>query len=113
MDNWKQGVWSAVALVGGFALSFVGFGVLWAGAPWHYQLLMFFPFLLLAFAITRFGGNTLLVLLGAMPVGALLLQFRDKDNSHVMSFVVVGAWVAGTLIGHYVGGRLRKQPKCI
>ena len=43
------------AIAGGFALSFLGFGLLWAGTPWAYQLLMFFPFLALAFAVTRVG----------------------------------------------------------
>ncbi|MBI1397994.1 MAG: lysophosphatidic acid receptor [Betaproteobacteria bacterium] len=109
MDNSKQRTLWVVAMIGGFALSFVGLGVLWAGAPWHYQILMFFPFLLLAFSVTRFGTNALPVLLGALPIGALLLQFRDKNNSHLMPFVIVGAWVVGILLGHYVSIRLKKR----
>ena len=55
MDNWRHGLLTVVALLGGFALSFVGLGVLWVGVPWTYQMLMFFPFLLLALAVMLLG----------------------------------------------------------
>jgi hypothetical protein len=94
---------TGVALLGGFALSFVGLGVLWAGAPWPYQALMFFPFLLLALAIKRFGGRVVHVLIGAIPIALLLVQFRDKEGSHLMPILVVIAWMLGMLLGHRLG----------
>lgn len=110
MNNGKHGFLIVAALLGGFILSFLGLGVLWAGAPWPYQMLMFFPFLLLALAVRRFGGSGLYVLIGAIPVASMLVQFRDKDNSHLMPVLVVIAWGLGTLLGHYFGGRLSRRP---
>lgn len=97
------------ALLGGFILSFVGLGVLWVGAAWPYQMLMFFPFMLLALAIKRFGGKVAFVFIGAFPLASMLVQFRDKDDSHLMPILIVLAWVAGILLGHYFGGRLSRR----
>jgi hypothetical protein len=110
MNSGRNGILLVVGLLGGFILSFVGLGVLWAGAPWPYQMLMFFPFLLLALGVKRFGGNGVHVLIGAIPVAAMLVQFRDKDNSHLMPILVVIAWLLGILLGHYVGGRISRLP---
>jgi hypothetical protein len=107
----KQGLLWALALMVGFALSFAGFGVLWTGTPWHYQCLMFFPFLFLSFAVTRFSSNgAWFIWVGAMPIGLLLLQFRDKNDSHLASYLVVGTWIIGTLTGRYLGCRSGMSP---
>lgn len=106
MKDWKQPLVMGVALIGGFVLSFVGFGVLWAGTPWPYQFLMAFPFLLLSFGLARFNSRgPWLILAGATPVGSLLVQFRDKEDSHLLPILLVGSWVVGTLIGRYLGRR--------
>lgn len=110
MSNWKQVIVLVAALVGGFVLSFVGFGVLWAGARWTYQLLMFFPFLLFTFAIKRLGGHALLILIGAIPIAAILVQARDKDDSHLMSILLVVAWAMGILLGDYLSDRFSRKP---
>ncbi len=111
--NWKTLASWVVAAGGGFILSFIGLGVLWIGTPWHYQALMFFPFLLLSFSVTRIRNardNMFLpVLYGAMPIGALLLLFRDKNNSHLMPILMVCTWVAGTLLGHYLAGKYSRK----
>ena len=99
-----------VALFGGFILSFLGLGALWVGASWPFQMLMFFPFLLLALAIKRFGGNAVPLILGALPIAATLVQFRDKENSHLMPILMVGAWALGILLGNYLGSRLSRPP---
>ena len=109
MNESKQTLWSLAALIGGFVMSFVGLGILWAGVPWHYQYLMGFLFFLLALAIARFGTRAMFILVGAAPIGMLLLQFRDKDNSHLMPFLVVAMWVIGALVGSYFGARLKKR----
>lgn len=111
MSNWKQLFSFALALAGGFALSFSGLGILWVGTRWPYQFLMFFPFLLLSFGAARFIGNgAFLVLVGAAPIGALLVQFRDNNDSHLMPILVVGSWALGTLIGGHLGGRFKTKP---
>lgn len=98
------------ALFGGFILSFLGIGALWVGLSWQYQMLMFFPFLMLAFGIKRFGGNVVHILIGALPVASILVQFRDKQNSHLMPILIVITWLLGMLLGHYLGGRLFRRP---
>lgn len=110
MSDAKRVTSSILAVPGGFILSFLGLGVLWAGTPWPYQFLMFFAFLLLALGIRRWGGTALPMLMGAAPIGALLVQFRDKDNSHLMPVLLVASWVAGTWLGHHLGGRRAAAP---
>jgi len=99
-----------LAAGGGFGLSFLGLGILWAGAAWHYQALMFFPFFLLAFALARLappGDKVFLgVIYGASPLGLLLTMFRDSNDSHLMPMLMVCAWLAGILSGHYLAGKL-------
>ena len=105
--NWKPMVLGLSAIAGGFALSFLGFGLLWVGAPWAYQALMFFPFLVLSFAVTRIGraGNRtcVFIICGASPLGMVVLGFRDSNDSHVMSVLMVCGWAAGIAAGYYLG----------
>lgn len=102
-----------LAVGGGFGLSFLGLGSLWAGAAWHFQALMFFPFLLLAFAITRAappGDKVFLaVIYGASPIGLLLTMFRDSNDSHLMPILMVCAWLAGVVSGHWLAGKLSRR----
>ena len=104
-----------VAVAGGFALSFVGLGVLWIGTPWQYQALMFIPFFLLAFAVTRTGvaakNEFLLVMGGAAPIAGLISLFRDKNDSHLMPMLMVTAWAAGVLAGHFLAASLPRKSK--
>lgn len=104
MGTNAHGKLTGAAIAGGFVLSFLGLGVLWAGAQWSYQLLMFIPFLVLAFAISRAGGNALWTAVGALPMAMLLVQFRDADDSHLMPILVCTTWCLGIVSGHFVGG---------
>ena len=63
----------------------------------------------MAFVIARFGTGALFTLVGAAPIGMLLLQFRDKNDSHLMPILVVAVWVTAILAGSYFGARLKKQ----
>ena len=45
-SHWKTIRIILAALIGGFLLSFLGFGLLCSGIPWHTQLIMILPFLL-------------------------------------------------------------------
>jgi hypothetical protein len=110
----KNLVTAVLALVGGFALSFLGLGVLWIGTPWPYQALMLFPFLWLAFAITRAGSAGdrvfVLILVGAAPIGGVMTMFRDRNGSHLGSILVVCAWLAGVLAGQQLAARRTRMP---
>jgi hypothetical protein len=113
-NNWLEGLLAIAAVGGGFALSLIGFGLLWIGTPWHYQMLMFLPFLLLSWAVTRTlkeKGMYALVLIagGAGPIGAIIPLFRDKNDSHLMSILIVCAWVGGMLVGYYLGRQRRSR----
>lgn len=112
--QWKPMVLGLAAIAGGFALSFLGFGLLWVGTPWAYQLLMGLPFLALSFAVTRAGspGNQgwMLIVCGAMPLGMVIPMFRDKNDSHAMSILIVCGWAAGIAAGYYLGKRGQPEP---
>lgn len=105
--NWKPIVLGLSAIAGGFALSFLGFGLLWIGTPWVYPFLMDLPFFALSFAVTRIGtaGNQacLLIVCGASPLGMVIPMFRDNNDSHVMSVLIVCGWAAGIVAGYYLG----------
>lgn len=95
---------NAIAVIGGLLLSVVGLGLLWAGMPVRYQLLLGLPFLALAFVLGVYGPRRtrafLFVMAGATPMALLLVQFRDRDDSHLAFVAVVAAWAAGCLAGH-------------
>lgn len=111
MSQWKQTLSMVLALAGGFVLSNVGFGLLWAGAGWPYQFLMALPFLALGLGTARFVGPwALLALVGALPVGSLMVRFRDSSGSHLMAILIVGSWVVGTGLGVYLGHRSKTKP---
>jgi hypothetical protein len=100
------------AVAAGVGLSFLGLGVLWAGAPWRYQALMLLPFLFATFVVTRTGVSGdktwLLVIYGAAPLAALLTMFRDRDDSHLMPILMVCFWALGALGGHVLASRALK-----
>lgn len=109
MNGGKRGIWLVAALLGGFVLSFAGMGALWVGAAWPYQALMSVPFMLLALASRRLAGSAIPVLVGALPVAVMLVQFRDANNSHAMPVLVVAGWALGILLGHALGARLSRR----
>lgn len=101
-----------LALFSGFALSFLGLGILWVGTPWHWQVWMGLPFALLAFVLCRWsevaGVAAVAMLIGAAPIGSLLAMFRDSDNSHFKSYVVILSWAIGLLLGYALARATRK-----
>jgi hypothetical protein len=105
-NNWEKALIVLLALIGGFLLSFIGFGALWSGISWNYQLLMFLPFLLLSFALTRWNKGRLdsciLIISGAAPLGTLIAQFRDNNDSHLMPILVVLSWLIGIISGYFL-----------
>lgn len=101
------GRYRAMGVVGGFAFSFAGVGLLWIGVPWTSQALMFLPFLLLAFALAKAGGPAipLSIVYGALPLAMLMMMFRDRNDSHLMPVLIVAAWLAGILGGRALAAR--------
>ncbi|MBY0498501.1 MAG: lysophosphatidic acid receptor [Nitrosomonas sp.] len=95
------------ALVSGFLLSFIGFGLLWSGISWPIQLIMALPFLLLSYAVYRWSKGALgicaFIAVGAAPLGVLISRFRDTNDSHLMPALVVLSWILGVLAGCYLG----------
>ncbi len=96
-----------LALVSGAGLSFLAFGLLWIGTPWRFQALMFIPFFLAAFALSRNASpedrrRVLITLIsGAAPLGGLITLFRDAKDSHLGSILTVCVWAAAILAGCY------------
>ncbi len=113
MSALKNTLRGGVAVGGGFGLSFLAFGLLWIGTPWHFQALMFIPFFLLAFAVARTGARddrlALLVAGGAAPLGLIFTLFRDRNDSHLMPILTVLAWLAGILAGHFAARAFRPR----
>lgn len=100
--------WTAAGLASGFGLSLLAFGLLWIGAPWAVQFLMAFPFMLAGYLIRRLGHTGYPVLFGMIPIGALMVQFRDKNDSHAMPIALVCIWLLAALVGIYLARR-RKE----
>ena len=44
-------------------------------------------------------------MLGAAPVGAVMLPFRDGNDSHLMPALVVAWWAAGLAAGTWLAAR--------
>lgn len=113
-SNWKNILIILFALAGGFLLSFLGFGLLWSGIPWHFQLIMAVPFLLLSYAVFRWSkgniGFCAFVVIGAAPLGMLMTQFRDTNGSHLMPILVMVSWLLGLTAGCYLGKLSRGTP---
>jgi len=105
MSQIKIGIFSGAGPASGFVLSFIAFGVLWIGTPWPAQFLMCIPFFIAAYVITRLKGDGRFVLVGAAPIALLMVQFRDKDDSHAASILLVCAWVAAIWLGWYLAHR--------
>jgi hypothetical protein len=97
-----------LAIAGGFALSFLGVGILWAGTPWPIQWLLFLPFFFLTFMLTRLsiaGKPAWLVVCGAAPLAGVITLFRDNNDSHLMPILTVFCWAMGVWAGYYLGQR--------
>ena len=106
----KQTTVTIASVIAGFALSIVALSVLWVGTPWPYQFLLALPIALVAWAARRWGGSGLPVLAGMAPVALLFVQFRDKNDSHLMPVLLVCAWVGASLLGHALRQRSPRRP---
>ncbi|NBQ69991.1 MAG: lysophosphatidic acid receptor [Nitrosomonadaceae bacterium] len=112
-NHWKTIFIILTALIGGFLLSFLGFGLLWSGIPWLVQLVMILPFLFLSYGILRWSrgaiGLCAFIGIGAAPLGLLIIQFRDTNGSHLMPILIVTGWLIGICAGCYWGKLSQKS----
>ena len=108
----NHGIWKKIqigfcALIGGFLLSFLGFGILLSGISWIVQTVMFLPFMLFSFVLYRWGNGSLVIcaciLLSIIPLGTLVTQLRDTNGSHLMPTLLVVTWIIGILAGCFLG----------
>lgn len=106
-SGWKKIQIGFCALIGGFLLSFLGFGILLSGISWIVQLLMFLPFMLFSYVIFRWSNGSLVIcaviMLSIVPLGTLMTQLRDTNGSHLMPTLMVASWVIGILAGCFWG----------
>ncbi len=67
---------------------------------------MFFPFLLLSFAVSHWNkgavGGCIFIACGTAPLGALITQFRDSNGSHLMPVLVVLTKLIGIIAGYFL-----------
>ena len=111
--NTRTGIALLLGIVFGFALSFLGYGLMWIGLNPALQGLNAFLFLALAYGVGRatrsYPATCLAVAAGAFPVAALLTQFRDKNDSHLVGILLAGSWIMGIALGSWVGSRHRPK----
>lgn len=105
----KNNLLIALGLIGGFALSFLGVGLLWVGLKTPIQCTNAILFFLLSYLLTKFLKKSNIVfgiiVAGAAPLASILVRFRDSEGSHLMPFLVVTSWAAGTFLGSKIGSR--------
>jgi hypothetical protein len=105
MNN-RQGLFLILGIAGSFAVSFLGLGLLWIGLPFPVQAVISLVFLLLAYGLGRFLkniGTTLTTFAGAAPIGLLITQFRDQNDSHLKPVLLVLGWALGMFLGAWLG----------
>ena len=91
----------------GFGLTFLGMGVMWIGVAFPFQLLYSLVFLFAGFVSRRFAKDDLEAFLpiaiGALPLAALFVQFRDPSGSHLWPIVIVASWAVDLGLGVFLG----------
>ncbi len=111
MKSASEARWAGAGVCAGLGLSFLALGLLWIGTPWHVQFLMTAPFVLAGYVTKHFGGSTIPVLAGLFPLGAVVVQFREKNESHAISIALVSAWVVATVGGAFLAQRAKYRAK--
>ena len=98
-----------LATLAAFALSFLGFGFLWIG-KFSGEVIVAALYLWLAYSVSHLRGKRIALLtvaLPALPIAALIVQFRDSNDSHLGSIAIVLGWLAGITLGAFAADRAR------
>lgn len=109
----KPGLIIFLGVVGGFAASFLGLGLLWVGLKTPVQMCASILFFFLSFLVTKFLKNKITgfaaPVCGAAPIASLLVQFRDKEGSHLSPILVVATWGLAAFLGAWLGEKSAKK----
>ena len=98
-----------LAALAAFTLSFLGLGFLWIGKLGG-EVMVAALYLWLAYSVGHLRGKhiaLLTVALPAIPIAALIVQFRDSHDSHLGSIAIVPCWLAGITLGAFAADRMR------
>ena len=104
-----QAAWGVAGYALGAGLSFLAFGLLWIGAPWGLQFGMALPFLLAGYLVRRLARASHPVPVGMLPLCALIVQFRDRNDAHAMSIALVATWLLAVGAGVLLARRREAQ----
>ena len=99
----------SIAALAAFTLSFLGLGFLWIGKLGG-EVIVAALYLWLAYSVSHLRGKRIaliVVALPAVPIAALLVQFRDSNDSHLVSIAIVLGWLAGITLGAFAADRMR------
>lgn len=112
----SRNVFLVLGLAGGALLSFLLLGLLWIGQPVYLQALAGISlFCLVGFGVgfgsRRFLAAFLMLMLGAAPLGGVITAFRDPEGSHVKFVGLVLGWIAGALLGAWLGAKRGNAPR--
>lgn len=101
-----------LSVIGGFALSFLGLGLLWIGIPFPVQFAHAALFFLLTYTISKTIKNpnsvSVAVIAGATPIASLFVRFRNNEDSHLFPILIVLSWLLGTLLGAVLSKKTNK-----
>lgn len=98
-----------LATLTAFALSFLGLGFLWIGKI-SGEVIVAALYLWLAYSVSHLRGKRIALMtvaLPSVPIAALLVQFRDSNDSHLGSIAIVLGWLAGITLGAFAADRER------
>ncbi len=106
---WKAEMIEIPAAIAAFTLSFLGLGSLWIGKLGG-EVTVAALYLWLAYSVGHLRGKhiaLLTVALPALPIAALIVQFRDSHDSHLASIAIVLCWLAGITLGAFAANPAR------
>ncbi|MBY0515387.1 MAG: hypothetical protein K2P81_00660 [Bacteriovoracaceae bacterium] len=90
----------------GALLSFLNLGILWTGVNQWIQSTVALAFFLVSYYVTKNKkSQSFYMLLGSAPLYLLLVQFRDKNGSHLLGITIIASSTLALLLGKWLGHR--------
>jgi hypothetical protein len=105
----SRGIHTSIGLTLGFGLTILAFGFLWIGqlrGMWF----VYAGFAFSAYVLSQIAGRMTPLMsmsAGAVPLSLLMVQFRDANDSHLMSILTVVGWYAAIVLGALAADRPR------
>lgn len=101
---------SFLAVFSGFALSFASFGIFWTGVNQWLQTAPALIFFIFSYFLSKKIPNAFTyLLLGATPLGGILMMFRDKNDSHALGISIVASWVAASFLAFLLATKSKQK----